>query len=57
MITQDQHVKTIIDILKATKLIYLNIITIICRFTRISVALALALSSHSDFVNEVIHRY
>lgn len=54
---QEPHIKTIIQALKRTELIYLNIITIVSTYTRLSKSIALALSSRSDFIEEIIHRY
>ncbi len=53
---QDKHIKLITQILKKTELIYQNIITIICRFTRVSKPVALAFSVNDEFIAEVIQR-
>jgi len=56
VLAQDQHINIITQILKKTELIYLNIITIISRLTRVSKSVALAFSVNEEFVSEIIHR-
>ena len=34
----------------------MNIVTVICRITRVSKAVAMALSVHAEFIEEIIHR-
>lgn len=56
VLRQSRHVELVTLVLKRTKVFYLNLITIIGRFTRVSKSVACALAMSEDFVEEIIRR-
>lgn len=54
VLAQEQHVKLVTLILRQTELIYSNIITIICKMTRLSKAVSLSFAMQDDFMEEII---